>query len=67
MSWLSLLLVDIIYALQFILFIQWYYPKVIIVTGYTTSFILFEHLIAISELVTCYLLTVYNVRKALKE
>ena len=67
MSWISLLLIDIIYVLQFIIFIQWYYPKMIIVSGCCPPSILFENLIAISELIICCILSMYNVRKASKE
>ena len=67
MKWLSLLLIDIIFVLQLILFLQWYYPKIITVTGCTTSFAIFENLLAISEISICYILTIYNIKKGLKE
>ena len=67
MTWISLILIDLIYVCQFIIFIQWYYPKTIIVTGFTTSFMIIETIIASIEMITCFLFTIYNVRKALKE
>lgn len=67
MSWICLLLIDIIYVLQFIIFIQWYYPKVIIVSGCVPTFMLIQHSIALAELVSYYILTVLNVRKAMKD
>ena len=67
LSWKELIIIDVIYALQFVLFMQWYYPKVIIVTGYVPSFMLFEHITALLQLITCYILTVYNLKKVSKE
>ena len=63
MSWICLLLIDIIYVLQFIIFIQWYYPKVIIISGCCPPSMFYESLIGIAELVTCYILSMYNVKK----
>ena len=67
MTWFSLLLIDIIYSLQFILFMQWYYPQTIMITGHVESFMLYRHIVALLQLITCYILVVYNVRKASKE
>ena len=67
MKWLAVVPIDLIYALQFILFIQWYYPKVIIITGCVPPFMYIEHSIALAELITCYILIVCNIRKGLKE
>ena len=66
MTWLSLLLIDLIYALQFILFMQWYYPKTIRISGCVPDFPI-EHLIAILEIIFCFAITIFHVRKALKE
>ena len=67
LSWKELTIIDIIYALQFVLFMQWYYPQTIIITGCVQPFMLYRHIVAILQLVTCYFLVVYNVSKALKE
>lgn len=66
-SWISLLLIDIIYAIQFVTFIQWYYPKMIIVSCVSPNFVPLDSLIAILELITCYIISMINVRKLSKE
>lgn len=65
MKWLSLLLIDIIFVLQLLLFLPWYYPRITTVSGFTNSFVIIENLLVISEISICYILTIYNIKKGL--
>lgn len=66
-SWNQLLIIDILYVVQFVLFIQWYYPKTIRITGCSPNGFPIEHLIAILEMIICFGITIFQVKKASKE
>jgi len=66
---MQLLIIDLLYSVQFILFMIWYFPRTIIFSGYTNdnTLMFFASLFMLSEMIIFYLLLSFTVVKGFKE
>jgi len=65
MKWSTLFIIDLLYIFEFILFMNWYFPRTVVFSVCMPS--VFETIIVVIHMIIFHLLLTFNVIKGFKE